>query len=313
MSPADWSRGERVAQGKGRIGMDRIPFIDTHVHFWDLKHPRLTYGWLAPDAVHPILGDIDGIKSTRYEAEHWWAEARFAAAEGVVHVQAAVGTPDPVEETRWLTAMHARTGYPNALIAHADLGEASIAGVLDAHQESALMRGVRDFSTEPRLAAGEISRAFDHGLRELASRGLVLDLDCEWPQMANAAKLATAHDDLVIVLEHIGFPRSRDPEYFEAWRDAMSVLAGAANVYCKISGLGMKDPLWTLDSIRPWVRQCVEAFGPARCVIGTNWPVDRLYSSYDAIADAYRACLSEYSDAEQQQILAGNARKVFKL
>ena len=59
-------------------------FIDTHVHFWDLKHPELTYGWLAPDAIHPILGNIDPIKSVRFDSAALWAEARFTGLAGAV-------------------------------------------------------------------------------------------------------------------------------------------------------------------------------------------------------------------------------------
>jgi predicted TIM-barrel fold metal-dependent hydrolase len=293
--------------------VQRLPFVDTHIHFWDQKHPRLTYAWLHPDAVHPILGDIDGIKATRYEAEHWWAEARFAGVSSAVHVQAAVGAADPVEETRWLTQMHRRTGYPNGIVAHADLANADVKDVLDAHLESALMRGVRDFAIEPLLATGGIDEGLERGLEEMAARGLILDLDCEWPNMAAAADLARRHEDLLIVLDHIGYPRSTQPDYFQSWKQGISALAAAPNTVCKISGLGMNQQTWTVESIRPWVSHCIETFTPSRCVFGSNWPVDRLYSSYDAIIGAYRECIASFSPDEQAQLLSGNAMRVFRL
>ena len=293
--------------------MQRLPFVDTHIHFWDQQHPKLSYDWLHPDAIHPILGNIDGIKSTRYEAEHWLAEARFAEVAATVHVQAAVGTDDPVEETRWLTQMHERTGQPNGIVAHADLTKANVRDVLDAHLESPLMRGVRDFAIEPILIAGTVEPGLERGLRTLADLGLVLDLDCQWPSMAAAADLARRHDELVVVLEHIGYPRSNDPDYFSSWRQGIEALAAAPNTICKISGLGMNQPNWTPVSIRPWVSHCIEAFTPQRCVFGSNWPVDRLYSSYDAILDAYRGCVDNYSPDEQAQMLAGNAQRIFRV
>lgn len=289
------------------------PVIDTHVHFWDLKNPSLTYGWLQPDAVHPILGNIDGIKSVRYEAEHWWAEARFSGVSGAVHVQAAVGTPDPVEETRWLTEMAAKTGQPLALLAHADLASADIEHVLDAHLESPLMRGVRDFAVEGILAAREDTHVLERGLGMLASKGLVLDLDCEWPNMAAASRLARRHPDLVIVLEHIGFPRRRDPSYFDAWRRGIDCLSRVESVHCKLSGIGMTDPRWTLASVGPWVEHCLEAFGPDRCMVGSNWPVDRLFSSYDAAIEGYRTLTANLSDQDRYSVLAGTARRVYRL
>lgn len=290
-----------------------VPLIDTHVHFWDLTHPRLTYSWLEPEAVHSILGNIDGIKSLRFEADHLYAETRFAQVEATVHVQAADGSADPVEETRWLTEM-ARVGRgPEAIVAHADLASADIEQVLAGHLESPLLRGIRDFAIEGFLAEPASSPDLERGVALLGEHDLVCDLDCEWMNMPAARGLAERHPDVTFVLEHVGYPRSRDDEYLRAWRSGISELAHAANVVCKISGLGMCDPLWTLDSIRPWVLHCIEAFTPARCVFGTNWPVDRLYSSYDAIVTAYRTTISGFSEDEQQAMFHGNARQVYRL
>ena len=57
--------------------MAKLPFVDTHVHFWHLRDPNLKYTWLEPDWVHPVLGDIDGLKVLKYMADQYIAEARF--------------------------------------------------------------------------------------------------------------------------------------------------------------------------------------------------------------------------------------------
>jgi predicted TIM-barrel fold metal-dependent hydrolase len=38
--------------------MADLPFVDTHIHLWDLGRPDLHYSWLQPGVLHPILGDI---------------------------------------------------------------------------------------------------------------------------------------------------------------------------------------------------------------------------------------------------------------
>lgn len=288
-----------------------VPFVDTHVHFWDLAHKELTYGWLRPGVAHPILGDIEGIKTQRFDSSHLWAEARFANVEHVVHVQAAVATADPVIETQWITDMAARTGRPSALVAHTSLGDGDVELALDRHAQSPLLRGVRDFAVEPALANDQTEH-LESGLRALSARGLLLDLDCEWPHMAKAARLARRHPNLVVALEHLGYPRRRDAEYFEGWRRGIDALAAVPSVYCKISGIGMGDPSWSRASIMPWIRHCIDAFSPQRCVFGTNWPVDRLFSSYDAIVAAYRSAVADLSDNEQQQVLRGNALALYR-
>lgn len=295
--------------------MTRHPIIDTHVHFWDMATPGLgmKWVWLEKEFVHPILGDIDAMKSVKYTIDSVVAESRFADVSGFVHVQAALGSEDPVSETRWLTDMRKNSSVPFTIVAHADLGTDQALAQLDGHGESPYFAGVRDFAAEAMLASGEINPVYEESLRVLSQRGLVFDLDCEWMNMPAATALARRHPDLAIVLEHIGFPRARETEYFENWKRSLNELASAQNVTVKISGLAMTDPYFTKESLRPWVDACVEAFGPDRCVVGSNWPVDRLYSSYDVIMDLYREYISTLSDSEQARILHDNAARLYKL
>jgi predicted TIM-barrel fold metal-dependent hydrolase len=283
--------------------------VDTHVHFIDQKHPRLTFSWLQPDWVHPILGNIDAMKHLVYDAAALEAESRFAGMTKCVNVQAALGTDDPVDETEWLQEMADRTGWPNGIVAYVDLASDDADAQLERHGAHANLRGIRDLGEGDYL----VDQRWGRGAALLAERDLVLDLDCRWENMASARELAESLPELVIVLEHAGYPTERSDEYFQNWCAAMTNLARAENVICKISGLGMGDNRWTVDSLRPWVEHSLEVFGVARCCFGTNWPVDRLYSSYDAIVDAYRQLVASLSEAEQRQVLVSNAENVYRL
>ena len=289
--------------------------IDTHVHFWDMANPEvgMRWVWLEKDFVDPVLGDIDAMKSLKYGPKNVLAESRFADVQAFVHVQAALGAADPVLETRWLTRIRSDSAVPFSIVAHADLSDTDATRQLDEHGESPYFVGVRDFATEGILASREIRPVFESSLRTLTTRGLVLDLDCEWMNMDSALQLAQRHPELQIILEHIGSPRRNDREYFESWKAAISGLAAADNVTCKISGLGMIDPLFTAQSLAPWFEATLEAFGPDRCLLGSNWPLDRLYSSYDIIMNLYRTYLGSLSDSEQKMVLSENAAEIFKL
>lgn len=296
--------------------MSRDPIIDTHVHFWNMRNPDpgLAWVWLDNNADHPILGNIDAIKMLSYNIDNLWAEARFADVSAFVHVQAAIGSDDPVKETIWLTRMRESSTVPFTIVADAELGTDDAMRQLDMHGESPYFVGVRDFRSEPMLASGEIIPRFEESLTVMAERNLVFDLDCEWPNMTAARDLALRHPDLTVVLQHIGFPRRRDNEYFTQWVEGMRTLAEAPNITCKISGLAMTDPLFTADSLRPWIDTPLEIFGPARCVLGSNWPVDRLYSSYDVIMDIYRDRLSELlAPEDQRKVLSENAARIYHL
>ena len=109
------------------------------------------------------------------------------------------------------------------------------------------------------------------------------------------------------------FGFERDDEYFATWKRELVNLAEAPNVVIKISGLGMGDNEWTVDSIRPWVMTCIETFGVERSFFGSNWPVDRLYSSYGDVVNAYAEIISGFSQEEQVALFSGNAERIFRI
>jgi predicted TIM-barrel fold metal-dependent hydrolase len=290
--------------------MAELPFVDSHVHFYDLRRKDLVYEWLQPDFVHPLLGDINAIKTLVYTADAYLAESRFANVIKTVHVQAAIGAPDPVTETIWLEEMAQRTGCPDGIVACADLQDPNVGDVLERHvAASARVSGIRDFGVGDYLVSPEWRR----GYALLEPNGLLCDLDCPWENMSKARDVAQLFPTTTMVLEHSGYPRSRSKEYFENWCTGLSALAEAENTWCKISGLGMFDRQWTVQSLRPWVMACIERFGVERCFFGTNWPVDRLWSSYDPVIDAYAEIIKDFTLDEREALFFRNASKVYRL
>jgi predicted TIM-barrel fold metal-dependent hydrolase len=289
--------------------MAKLPFVDTHVHYWDLRDPILQYDWLAPDWVHPVLGNIDGIKVQRYMAEDFMAETRFQNVSKAIHVQAAIGIADPVDETRWLQAQADANGFPHGIVAHCDLASLDAQEVIERHLEHSNVRGIRDFGQGDYL----VDREWQRGYGLLAELGLVFCLDPTVETMGHARSLADRYPDVIMSIDHAGYPHERTAAYFDLWRKGMRTAAGAPNVICKISGLGMCDHAWTVESWRPWMHACLEAFGVDRCFFGTNWPVDRQYSSYGDVLDAYEVLIADLTAAEQVALFSGNAERIFRI
>jgi predicted TIM-barrel fold metal-dependent hydrolase len=291
------------------IDVADVPFVDTHFHLSDLKHPDLRYSWLEPDAVHPFLGDIDAIKAQHYWIEDYIAEIRFSNVPKAVHVQAALGIPDPVNETKWLQAFADRSGYPQGIVAECHLAQPDAGRILERHMAFPNVRGIRDFGQGDYL----VDRAWRAGYALLARHHLVACIDTRYQKFPKILDLAAAFPDVPICIDHCAIPEARTPEYFQAWNRGLVDLSRGENIYMKISGLGMGDPRWTVDSLRPWVLACIEAFGPSRVVFGTNWPVDRMYSSYPDLIDAYACIIAGFPAAEQRAMFAGNAERLFRI
>ena len=126
-------------------------------------------------------------------------------------------------------------------------------------------------------------------------------------------RAAAKFPNVLICIDHCAIPEKRDPEYFKLWRAAMDTYAKADNIVMKVSGLGMADWRWTIESIRPYVLGCIEAFGVDRIVMGTNWPVDRLFSSYPDVINAYAEIIKGFSRDERVALFSANAERYFRI
>jgi predicted TIM-barrel fold metal-dependent hydrolase len=286
-----------------------LPFIDTHVHFYDLENPQLRYDLLKPGAQHEIIEDIRAIKALRYWADDWLAETRFANVVKSIHVQCAGGIEDPVEETRWLQAFADRLGHPHGIVAEVHLAQPDAESVIERHLEFPNVRGVREYRDDDYLQDPDWQRGFSY----LDKHGLVSCVHARPETYADVKELATRHPNMTVCLDHAGFPRGRTPEYFARWSSALAGLAEAPNVIVKISGLDICDPRWTLESVQPWVMTCIETFGPERTIFASNWPFGRLFASYPDVVDTWAALISDFTVDEQTAMFSRNAERYFRI
>jgi len=290
--------------------MEELEFVDSHVHFYDMQHPELFYGHWQPDVNPPLIGkQMRKLGERNFLAEDFIETTRASNVTKAVHVQAAIGSKDPVKETEWLEEAAERTGFPHAIVAYADLRDPNVESVLERHCEFPLMRGIRDFSYGDFLVADD----FHRGYALLEKYNLHASIAAQCQDMEELAALASKFPNTAIVIDHAGNPAERTPEYFELWKRGMATAATAENIICKISGLGMGDHNWTVDSIRPWVLACIEAFGVARSIFATNWPVDSLFSDYDTLIDAYTEIVSEFSEDEKRDMFARNTEALYRI
>ncbi len=290
--------------------MTKVDFVDTHIHLYDMQHPELYYGHWQPGVPHPSLGDqIQKLAERNYLAEDYIAETRNANVTKAVHVQAAIGTKDPVKETEWLQEAADRTGFPHGIVAYSDLSEPDAEAELERHCQYPNMRGIRDFSHGDYLVRSD----FQRGFALLDKFDLRPSMSVQWQDMEKLLALATKFPNITIVVDHTGSPTERTPEYFEKWKQGMVTVAQADNIRCKISGLGMAEPNWTADSIRPYVLHCIETFGINRSFFGSNWPVDWLFSSYDTLVDAYHEITVDFTENEQAALFSKNAEAIYNI
>ena len=291
--------------------------IDAHHHLWDLD--ACHYPWLMQEGVTRFFGDPSPIQRN-YLADELRRDARSYELSGSVHIQVGVAPGDEVSESRWLESVAKTNGLPTALVAFCDLSADDAQSVLDGHASVSRTRGVRHIvgrsaDEDAKTGSDELldNTVWLENLRSLAERRLSFDLQMIPRQAARVAALLSKIPDLKVAICHCGSPWDQSEVGFRSWRDGMAALAELPNVYCKISGLAMFDHHWTLSSVRPIIESCIEIFEPARCMFGSNFPVDKLHKSYDEIWDSYETIVDAYSADEQQRMFFDTAASFYRL
>jgi L-fuconolactonase len=177
-----------------------------------------------------------------------------------------------------------------------------------------------------------LSDQFRSGFTHLAPLGLSFDAWLLEPQLGDLIDLARAFPDTQIVLDHCGTPlniasyHGKLHERFEPWRSSIRALAECPNVTVKLGGLampcnGMPDhgPAAGLSSEvlaamwRPYIETCIEAFGPARGMFESNYPVDKWGASYAVLWNAFKRLTAGASAVEKRALYAGTAARVYGL
>jgi predicted TIM-barrel fold metal-dependent hydrolase len=291
--------------------------VDTHFHIWDLKENY--YPWLT-DKVQPrVIGEYAEIRKD-YLIEDFFADIGATGVYKAVHVQAEHDPSDPVRETRWLQHVAdqpASRGFPQAVVAYADLTAPNAQEILEGHCQYRNMRGIRQsliqHKVDPRVKDPRESELFTRNFKLLERLNLSFDIQLFHPDMSFGADLIGRYPNVHFVLTHTGLPMQDSQEYVAAWRQGMRELARRPNLSVKISGFGFIDRKWTVESIRPRVLETIEIFGVDRCMFASNFPVDGMSRGYAAYWSAFDEITAGFSDDERTRLFHRNAERSYRI
>jgi len=279
--------------------------VDAHVHIWD---PART-DWY-PYLSHPQApGTADVSRMFRaFDVDTYRAEAAQWNVEKFVNVAAATGRHS-IDETIELDGSALARGGPDAIIGGIPPTDTVAEGLelLDRQMTASRFRGVRPMGRHegPLPDVGVL-----HGLQE---RDLLFELMTHPDQLQLAAKQLAGFDDLIVVVEHTGWPRSSSDEERALWRGGIDALAGLGdNVVCKLSGLAMPLESMTVDAFAPWLEYVIDAFGVDRCMFASNFPVDSMYGTFDELYTVFSAVTASLDSASRRKLFAENAERVYR-
>ena len=295
-----------------------MKIIDAHHHTWD--RTVFPYSWM--DDPHPV-GDISDLKKN-YLIEDLLEDAKDLDLIKSVHIQCGGGKDSPVEESKWLQSLadgENSKGFPHGIVAYSDFLDPNAEKEIEMHCEYKNTRGIRyllNFDPENKINCFAHKEAltdsiFKSNYALLEKYNLSFDMHLWWTQYVHANNLIKSYPNTLNIINHAGTPRKRDSEYLSNWRNGLKLLAENSNTVIKISGLGMFDQQWTTESIRPLVMDCIEIFGVDRSFFSTNFPVDKLFSSYKKVWDAYFEITNDFSLDEKEKLFFKNAEKYYRI
>jgi L-fuconolactonase len=277
-----------------------VTLFDAHVHVWDTS--LLDYPWLDEVSELPrraLPADID-------RADGETSRMIFVEADRAPH--------QGVAEARWVDA----ADWPElaGIVAFADLAESD---ALDDLAAMGRVVGVRHLLQDAPPSTWDVA-GWTAGLHELAGRGLTFDACVRHAQLPVLAALLERVPDARVVLDHLGKPpleAGLDSDAGRAWREAVGRIAALPNTYVKLSGLAAetRDAAAYDRNADAFVDAAVEAFGPPRSMIGSDWPVSARTGVGTTLA-AWAARVQRAtgaSGAEWAQLREGTAAEFYRV
>ena len=317
-----------------------IPIIDAHIHLFDGR----------PTPRYMLQEYLDDVRSGHRIIASVYVETNAFVRTRGPELMRPLGE---VEFANGVGAMADSGVYGDCrvcagIVAHADftLGDA-VSDYLDRALQLApdRMRGIRQVMIEDptgryfrymmmnRPQPGIMRHPlFRQGFRHLAPRGLVFDAAVVDAQLGELAQLADAFPDTTIVLNHMGTANGVDMDaaglaaIFQEWRKALLDFARRPNVVCKVGGLGMAqwglgfdlrpDPVGSGElavAWKPYVETAIEAFGPERCMMESNFPPDGRSCGFVPLWNALKTIVLNYTSREKAALFSGTAQRIYRL
>jgi L-fuconolactonase len=314
-----------------------LPIIDSHHHLWDPPGNR----YLLDQYLADVQAGHNVVASVFIECHAMYRAGGPEEMRPVGEVEFAAGVAAMADSGRYGPSRVAA-----AIVGFADLTLGDrVEAVLEAQIQAGggRFRGVRHsaaWDASPVIGNSPSAKGpgiycqagFRAGFARLAALGLSLDAWVFHPQLADVVDLARAFPDANIVMIHMGGPLGYGPyagrrdEVFAQWRASMRELAGCANVSVKLGGVMMR--LAAFDYLQaprppssaelaelwaPYVETCIELFGAERCMVESNFPVEKMGVGHVALWNAFKRMTAGASVDEKQALFSGTARRVYRL
>jgi predicted TIM-barrel fold metal-dependent hydrolase len=290
--------------------------VDAHHHIWR----RRDLPWLDGPMQPRIFGAYEPIRRD-YPINEYLADIAGCQVTRSVYVQANWAKASFEEEVAYVQRASDETGYPHGIVGYADFLVDDVRPQLDRLVKYRGMRGLRmqlhwhanpqyRFADRPDLARDLTLR---RNVAHLSDYGWTFDLQAFAEQMQDAAELAASCPGVTFILQHAGMPEDLSAPGRARWQAGMRRLAACPNVVSKLSGLGTFIHRNDAEHVGTIVGDTLEIFGAHRCLFGSNFPIEKMWTRYADLVAAYRRALAPLGEAAARAALHDTAARIYRL
>jgi predicted TIM-barrel fold metal-dependent hydrolase len=293
-----------------------IDVVDGHFHIWRQQD----LPWLSGPMQPRIFGPYAPIRRD-YLIEEYLADSTPFNVVKAIYVQTNWPREQFQEEVAWVQEVAQQSGWPQAVVGYADFCADDVRPQLDRLKRYSLLKGVRmqlHWHANPAYrfapSADQMNNpAFRRNIGYLAQYDLPFELQVFPGQMAEAARLLAEHPDTPFVLVHAGMLESDDAEVVAAWRLGITLLAEQPNAYVKLSGLGTFVHRADSAQISFVIQEVLKRFGASRCLFGSNFPIEKLWTDYGTLIHAYTDAIAHLPAHEREAVFGGTASTLYRI
>jgi L-fuconolactonase len=289
--------------------------IDSHFHIWRQNDQP----WLVGPMMPRIFGPYEPIRRD-YPIEEFLADQKGSGVEKAVYVQTNWAKEDFEKEVAFLTDTAKASGWPHAIVGYADMTVDDVRPQIDRLKKYPLLRGVRMQLHWHETPAFRFAKSADQVIDPIVKKNvarlkdydLSFDLQLFPAQMKDGLELVGENPETNFILTHTGMLTDLGEPVVEEWKAGLRRLAKAPNLYAKLSGLGTfvhrNDP----EVIGTVVDSAIEILGSERLMFGSNFPIEKLWTSHAELIAAHRKAVAKHGPQAEADIFWNTAERVYR-
>ncbi|MEP4195325.1 MAG: amidohydrolase family protein [Aliishimia sp.] len=290
--------------------------IDAHHHIWRQQD----LPWLMGPEQPRIFGPYAPIMRD-YTTREFLSDIAGTGIRKSVYVQANWAPEQFEDEVAWVQDEADEHGTISGIVGYVDFTSEDVVNQLERLKKYPAMRGIRQqfhwhenplyrFAVDPSMCSNP---SIQTNIARLADYGWSFDLQVFAGQMDGAAALAKACPEVTFILQHAGMKEDTSETGHHVWREGMTRLADCPNVVTKLSAFGTFIHRNDRAFIKTMIADTVAIFGADRCLYGSNYPIEKLWTSYLALFHAFQDATLHLPSAQRRAIFNDTAARVYRV